>query len=124
MSATSANHWKHLARRPGSIYRQLFIKGTKFAAWQIYCATVDGEGGPGMSPEETADDHSVPVEAVREAIAYCESDPPELKLDFAYEEALAEAHGENDPNYKWNPSMRRSLSPEEKATIQRRIYGE
>jgi hypothetical protein len=37
---------------------------------------------------------------VQEAIAYCESNPPELFEDYAREEALIEASGMNDPNYK------------------------
>jgi len=48
-----------------------------------------------MTPEEIAADYSVPVEAVREAIAYCESNPPEIDLDFADEEAWFAAQ-------KWN----------------------
>ena len=124
MNTASTNHWKYLARRPGSTYRQLFVKGTKLAAWQLYCDTVDGETEPGRSPEEVADDYGLPLAAVQEAIAYSKSDPPELRQDFAYDDAIAEASGENDPNYKWNPSMRKLLAPQEKAEIQRRIYGE
>jgi hypothetical protein len=35
----------------------------------------------------------VPVEAVREAIAYCQSNPPELQEDWQKEEALAATAG-------------------------------
>lgn len=43
------------------------------------------------------------MEAVRETIAYCESDPPEIAQDFAREEAIMEALGEHDPDYKYHP---------------------
>jgi hypothetical protein len=60
----------------------------------------------------------VPLEAVREAIAYCESNPPEILQDWAAEEALMEASGMNDPNYKYHPKSR-LLSPEEMSRLNR-----
>ena len=48
-----------------------------------------------MTPEEIAVDYDLPLESVREAIAYCESNPPELKEDYAREEAVMEATGMN-----------------------------
>jgi uncharacterized protein (DUF433 family) len=80
--------WKYLERDPKSSYKQLSIKGRRIRARTLY--------GRYMSEEEPrtveviAQDYSVPIEAVREAIAYCESDPPEIREDFAVEEALAE----------------------------------
>ena len=56
--------------------------------------------------------------AVLEAIAYCESNPPELLEDYAREEALLEASGMNDPNYKYHPTPR-LLTPQEIAQINR-----
>jgi hypothetical protein len=41
---------------------------------------------------------------VQEAIAYCESNPPEIAQDFAREEALMHATGMNDPDYNTIPS--------------------
>jgi uncharacterized protein (DUF433 family) len=51
-----------------------------------------------MTVEEIAAEYSIPVEAVQEAIAYCESNPPELAGDYAREDALMEATGMNQPN--------------------------
>ncbi len=112
--------YKHLAPNPRSSYRQLFIKGTKFTARQLYGQHVNAEEP--RTVEELAEDFGVPLEAVREAIAYCESNPPEIALDQAEEEALMEASGMNDPNYKYNPRPR-LLSPQEIAEIKRRIWG-
>ena len=70
----------------------------------------------GMLPEEIAREFDLPVAAVREAIAYCESNPPEVARDHAAEEALMEATGMNDPNYNGSPRL---LSAEEMARLNR-----
>ena len=49
--------------------------------------------------EQIAADYNLPVEAVRDAIAYCDSDPVAIREDFAREEAIMEATGMNDPDY-------------------------
>src|SRR5882724_1417302 len=103
--------WKHLARKPGSHYRQLFVQGTRIAARVLYSYYTPGEDWPGQTAEEIAAGFNLPVQAVREAIAYCESDPPEIREDLQREEALMEATGMNDPNYIYHPSPK-PLSPE------------
>ena len=74
MSSTSINY-VHLAPNPKSAYKQLFVKGTRIPARALYGWYACQEP---LTPEEIAADYDLPVEAVREAIAYCESDPPEL----------------------------------------------
>lgn len=118
MKKTTATDWRYLARDPDSpSYRQLFIKGRRIAARTLYGMYVSEEE-PKMTPEQIADDYDLPVEAVLEAIAYCESDPEEIRQDWEAEEALAEATGMNDPNYKLHPSPRR-LSPQDRARLPR-----
>ena len=73
--------WKYLEAHPGSSYKQLFIKGTRLRAEIIAGEMEDGEPDNPVTPEEIAADRNLPVEAVREAIAYCESDPPEIEED-------------------------------------------
>lgn len=94
-----STNFVHLAPNPKSAYKQLFIKGTRIRAEVIYSLYSNAEP---MTPEEIAADYFVPLEAVREAIAYCESSPPELAADFAAEEALMQATGMNDPDYKYH----------------------
>jgi hypothetical protein len=60
----------------------------------------------------------LPLEAVQEAIAYCESDPPEIAQDWAAEEALLEADGMKEPSYKQHANPR-LLSPQEMARFNR-----
>jgi hypothetical protein len=107
---TTSNHYKYLRRKPGSSYKQLWIcdKGRYIFATTAYADYVNEESP--MSVEQIAEDHDLPIDAVREAIAYCESDPPEIRDDWKREEALAEALGMNDPNYRGTP---KSLTMEE-----------
>ncbi len=99
--STPANPYKYLTRKPGSAYKQLFIKDRWIRARTLYGKYVSEEAP--MTPEEIAADYNLPLEAVQEAIAYCESNPPEIAQDFAREEAWMEATGRNDPNYIYNP---------------------
>jgi uncharacterized protein (DUF433 family) len=118
MSSVSTQY-KFLERNPRSNYKQLFIKGTKITARTLYGRYMSDEEP--MSPEEIAEDFGLPIEAVREAIAYCATDPVAIGEDFAREEAIIEATGMNDPNYKYNPSSRKLLSPQEYARIHRQV---
>jgi uncharacterized protein (DUF433 family) len=91
--------WRYLERDPKSSYQQLSIKGRRIKARTLYGLT---QGEEAMTPEEVAADRDLSLEAVLEAIAYCESDPPEIREDYEREEALMEASGMNDPNYKYH----------------------
>jgi len=68
--------------------------------------------------EQIAEDCNLPIEAVREAIRYCQTDPPEIREDFEREGRLMEASGMNDPDYKYHPSPKR-IPLEERARILR-----
>jgi uncharacterized protein (DUF433 family) len=95
--------WAWLAPNPKSSYRQLFIKGTRIRAEAIYALIVDGSAT--MTPEEVAADFGLPLEAVREAIAYCAADPPEIREDHRREEARLAATGMSDPQYGGKPRL-------------------
>jgi uncharacterized protein (DUF433 family) len=114
MSAASTG-FAYLAPNPKSAYKQLFVKGTRIRARVLYGWYAGEEP---MSPEDIAEQFELPVEAVREAIAYCESDPPELREDYAREQALMDAAGMNDPDYKFHAGPR-LLAPQEIARVDR-----
>src|SRR5689334_16495424 len=116
MSTSKLSEWQYLEPRPRSNYRQLFIKGTRIRARSLYGCHVR-EKAP-MTPEEIAADYNLPLEAVLEAIAYCESKPAEIAQDYAREEAWMEAAGMNDPNYKYNPKPK-VLTAQEIARLKR-----
>src|SRR5262245_62015549 len=107
MSEPAPTTWKYLEPRPKSFYRQLFVKGTRIRARILYGAYMSAEEPE--TPEEIAANYNLPLEAVREAIAYCQSNPPEIAEDFRREEILMEATGMNDPDYKYGASIRFSL---------------
>jgi uncharacterized protein (DUF433 family) len=99
MTPSPSTIWKHLAPNPKSAYKQLFIAGRRIRARTLYGMFMSAESP--LTPEEIAREYDLPVEAVREAIAYCQSDPPEIREDFEREERLMEASGMNDPDYKF-----------------------
>ncbi len=106
--------WKYLERRLGSSFQQLCIKGKRIFAWTLYCEFMS-EKEP-RTPEQLAEDWNVPLEAVQEAIAYCQSDPPELREDKRKTDLLREAIGMNDPAIKYS-GRPRPLSTEERARL-------
>jgi uncharacterized protein (DUF433 family) len=85
--------WKYLEAHPGSSYKQLFIKGTRLRAEIIAGEMEDGEPDNPVTPEEIAAYRNLPVEAIREAIAYCESNPPEIEEDHRREREFFQAMG-------------------------------
>jgi uncharacterized protein (DUF433 family) len=117
--ANVPTQYKSLERKPKSNYKQLFVKGTRIMARILYGQYMSEEEP--RTAEQIAEDYNLPVEAVREAIAYCDTDPIEIREDFAREEAIIEATGMNDPDYKFNPSRRKILPPEERARIYREV---
>jgi uncharacterized protein (DUF433 family) len=114
---STSREWKHLAPNPKSLYKQLFVKGTRIKARDLYgwLARTEADKAEGaMTAEELAADFNLLLEAVLEAIAYCESNPPEIASDFAAEEALAKATGMDNP---YGP--RKEISLEERIRLNR-----
>jgi uncharacterized protein (DUF433 family) len=58
--------YEHLESRPGSFYRELFVRGLNLRASRLV-AWLEAEG---FTPEQAANDRGLPVEAVCEAIDY------------------------------------------------------
>jgi uncharacterized protein (DUF433 family) len=97
---TPTKTWVYLERDPKSAYKQLSIKGRRIKARTLYGWYMSEEEP--LTIEQIAAEYELPVDAVKEAIAYCQSDPPEIRKDFEREERLMEATGMNDPNYKYH----------------------
>jgi len=114
MNPSTSITWQYLAPNPSSSYRQLFVKGTRIRARVLYGLYMSAEEG--MTPEEIAAEFKLPLEAVKEAIAYCQANPPEIAQDFEREERLMEASGMNDPDYKQGGKFK-VVPPEEVARI-------
>ena len=116
--ASVTKQYKFLERDPQSSYKQLSIKGRRIRARPLYGAYMSEEDP--RTVEEIAADHELPIEAVKEAIAYCDTDPIEIRKNFAIEEAIMDATGMNDPDYKYHPSPK-LISPQERARIYREV---
>ncbi len=114
MTPSASITWKHLAPNPKSAYKQLYIAGRRIRARDLYGHFMSAEEP--MTPEAIAADYGLPLEAVLEAIAYCQTDPPEIRADFEREERIMEATGMNDPDYKYGGKYKR-VSPEDMARL-------
>ncbi len=114
MSQSATTKWQYLAPNPNSSYKQLFVKGTRIRARVLYGLFMSAEEP--MTPEEIAAEFSLPLPAVKEAIAYCQSNPPQIAQDFSREEQLMEASGMNDPDYPRGGKFQ-VVPPEEVARI-------
>ena len=95
---STATHYQFLERDPKSTDQQLSVKGRRIRARTLYGCYMSEEDP--RTIEQIAEDYDLPVGAVKEAVAYCQSDPPEIRKDFEREEALMQATGMNDPGYK------------------------
>jgi uncharacterized protein (DUF433 family) len=96
MNPNPATTWKHLVPNPKSAYKQLFLKGRRIRARDLYGMHMSAEEP--MTAVEIAADYDLPLEAVEEAIAYCQTDAPEIREDFEREERIMEATGMNEPD--------------------------
>lgn len=107
--------FRYLTRKPGSVNRQLYVRDRWVAARTLYGALF---GEAARTIEEIAADYELPLEAVREAVAWCETNPPELAEDLAASDALYEASGMADRDYRLH-GRPRVLSPQEHANLDR-----
>jgi uncharacterized protein (DUF433 family) len=110
MNPNPTTNWKYLAPNPKSAYKQFFLQGRRIRARDLYGMYMSAEAP--MTAAEIAADYDLPLAAVEEAIAYCQTDPPEIKEDFEREERLMQASGMNDPDYKYGGKYK-MVSPED-----------
>jgi uncharacterized protein (DUF433 family) len=106
--------YQYLESRPASLYRQLFIKGTRIRAELLYRAHINAEEP--RTPEQLAADYDLPLQAVLEAIEYGKANPPEVAADHATEEAIMAASGQLEADYKYH-AFPKILTPEEWARL-------
>ncbi|MGK7944364.1 MAG: hypothetical protein AB4058_07835 [Microcystaceae cyanobacterium] len=85
----SQTQWQYLEKRPHPWRKQLYLKGKRLKAFDIWANMIANE----MTPEEVADNWDVPLEAVRESIQYCETHLDLLKQEAAIERRHLEERG-------------------------------
>lgn len=81
--------WKFLVERPHSWKRQLFVKGRRLPAANVWTSMLVEK----MSIQETAEDWDLPIEAVEEIVSYCEANKQLLEMEAAEERQWLEARG-------------------------------
>jgi hypothetical protein len=79
--------YEHLGPWQGSHYRQYFLKDRKVRAETLYRRLFGSEP---MTPAQVAEDYDVPIEAVFEAIDYCEHNDDLLRHERETDRAIAE----------------------------------
>ena len=87
----SKTQWQYLEPRPSSWRKQLFFKGKRLKAFDVWMTMQVEE----MTPEETAEDWDLPLAAVEEAIEYCQTHQDLLKQEAEEERRHLEAAGIN-----------------------------
>src|SRR5437588_5009784 len=94
MTTGTQTHYQHLEPRPGSNYRQFFLKGRRIRA-----AVVDEaiHGPDPFTPEEFARDYQVPLEAVLKALDYVARNRPLIEQERDHEAARLRARGLDGP---------------------------
>jgi uncharacterized protein (DUF433 family) len=94
MATKAQTQSQHLEPRPGSNYRQFFLKGRRIRA-----AVVDEavHGPDPCTPEEFAHDYQVPLEAVLGALDYVARNRPLIEQERDREAASIRARGLGGP---------------------------
>lgn len=93
-SPTPEPVYQHLEYRPGSNYREMFLKGRRIRA-----SVVEGTiyGPEPITPEEFARDYRVPLEAVHEALDYAARNQELIRQQRDREAADIRARGLDRP---------------------------
>ena len=108
MATSTATQYQYLEPRPGSTYRQLFLKGRRIRAAVVYEAV---HGPDPYTPEEFARDYGVPLEAVREALDYVANNLPLIEAERDREAADVQARGSIGPRGREGPDRREYEQP-------------
>ncbi|MGO9466751.1 MAG: hypothetical protein ACLQIB_11405 [Isosphaeraceae bacterium] len=94
MATSTVTEYQYLEPRPGSSYRQLFLKGRRIRAAVVYEAV---HGPDPYTPEEFACNYGVPLEVVHEALDYVASNLPLIEAERDREAADVQARGLDQP---------------------------
>jgi uncharacterized protein (DUF433 family) len=93
-TTATAAQYDHLELRPGSNYRQMFLKGRRIRA-AVVDETINGPDP--YTPEEFARDFHVPLDAVIEALDYVARNRALIEQERDREAADVKARGLDRP---------------------------
>ena len=89
MREAAVEPWQYLVRRQHPWRKQLYVKGRNLTARQLVGSMKANQ----LDEEAAAADHRVPVEAVREALAYVESNRELLETEAEIERLMLKRGG-------------------------------
>ena len=81
--------WKYLTARPHAWKRQLFIKGRRQTAANVWLDTLAN----GLSATEAAENWELPVDAIEEIVSYCETNRQLIAMEADEEKQLLDEKG-------------------------------
>jgi hypothetical protein len=81
--------WQHLVRRPHPWRKQLYLKGMNLTARQL----VRGIRANRLDEEKASANYRMPVEAIREALAYVEENKDLLEAEAEIERLMLKREG-------------------------------
>jgi uncharacterized protein (DUF433 family) len=89
IEAAQAMDWKYLVSRPHSWKRQLFVKGRRLTAANVWYDMLANN----RTPEQAAENWNLPLEAVEEIVRYCETNRDLIAMEAEEEKRLLEEKG-------------------------------
>jgi uncharacterized protein (DUF433 family) len=89
MTNSARTQWQYLEQRPDGWRKQLYFKGKRLKAFDVWMTMLVEK----MSPEETAEDWDLPLASIEEAIQYCQTHQDLLKREAEEERRYLEAAG-------------------------------
>jgi len=89
MREAAVEPWQYLVRRQHPWRKQLYVKGRNMTARQLVGSMKANQ----LDEEAAAADHRVPVEAVREALAYVETNRELLETEAEIERLMLKRGG-------------------------------
>jgi hypothetical protein len=81
--------WQYLEQRPHPWRQQLYLKGRKLKAFTLWMNMIVNE----TTPTEVADNWELPIDAVHEAIEYCQTHQELLTQEAEQERRYLEEKG-------------------------------
>ncbi len=90
------SQWQYLEQRPHPWRKQLYIKGKRLKAFTVWMDMLVNN----LSPQEVAENKDIALEAVMEALEYCQNNSELLKS-----EAKEERHRLEEKGYNLEPQV-------------------
>ncbi len=89
LEATGASQWTYLVERPHAWKKQLYVKGRRLTAAQVWLDLQTNQ----MTESEAAENWDLPLEAISEISVYCRSNTALLQMEADEEKLYLSSQG-------------------------------